>query len=323
MKLTRREIVAAGVAMPFAGLALAEPEWPAQTIRLIVPFPPGGTTDIIGRMVAEHLQKSLGASVTVDNLPGATGTIGIGAAARAKPDGYTLVMGSVGTMVTNYFAYDNLPFTIDAIAPVINLAEIPNVLMVRPNLNVNSAAELVAHMKANPGKLQYGSPGVAASAHVSCELFMLRTGTSAVHIPYKGSAPMLSNLAGGFIDFTIDQISSAITLIQAGRIKALAVTSRNRSTQLPNLPTLTETILPDFVMAPWFCMGAPAGTPQPIIQRLNTTLNAMLADKAVKDKLDSFGAVPAGGTAEDLAALIKREAAMTRELATKINLRPT
>ena len=320
MNFTRRQITAAGIALPFAHLAAAQ-EWPDQTIKVMVPFPPGGSTDIIGRMVAEQLQKQLGKTVIVENLPGATGTIGVGAVARAKPDGYTLLMGSVGTMVTNHFAYEKLPFTIDAIAPVINLADTPNVLMVRSSLGVNSAAELVAYMKANPGKLQYGSSGAASSSHISCEMFKLRTGTSALHIPYKGGTPMLADLVGGIIDFSIDQISSSLKLIQGGRIKALAVTSRARSSQLPDVPTLSETILPEFVMAPWFCVGAPAGTPRPIIQRLNAALNLMLADKIVRDKLDGFGIVPVGGTPEDLGALIKREAAAMSELSTKVNLR--
>ena len=320
MKFTRRQITAAGIALPFAHLAAAQ-EWPDQTIKVMVPFPPGGSTDIIGRMVAEQLQKQLGKTVIVENLPGATGTIGVGAVARAKPDGYTLLMGSVGTMVTNHFAYEKLPFTIDAIAPVINLADTPNVLMVRSSLGVNSAAELVAYMKANPGKLQYGSSGAASSSHISCEMFKLHTGTAALHIPYKGGTPMLADLVGGIIDFSIDQISSSLKLIQGGRIKALAVTSRARSSQLPDVPTLSETILPEFVMAPWFCVGAPAGTPRPIIQRLNAALNLMLADKIVRDKLDGFGIVPVGGTPEDLGALIKREAAAMSELSTKVNLR--
>ena len=320
MKFTRRQIAAAGIALPFAGFAAAQ-DWPDQTIKVMVPFPPGGSTDIIGRMVAEQLQKHLGKTVIVENMPGATGTIGVAAVTRAKPDGYTLLMGSVGTMVTNHFAYEKLPFTIDAIAPVINLADTPNVLMVRSSLEVNSAAELVAYMKANPGKVQYGSSGVASSSHISCEMFKLRTGTSALHVPYKGGTPMLADLVGGTIDFSIDQISSSLKLIQGSRIKALAVTSRARSSQLPDVPTLSETILPDFIMAPWFCVGAPAGTPRPIIHRLNTALNAMLADKAVRDKLDGFGIVPVGGTPEDLGALIKREEAAMRELSTKVNLR--
>lgn len=324
MMLTRRQWLAATATLPLCNAALAQ-EWPQQTIKVMVPFPPGGTTDILGRMVAEHLQRQLGSTVVVDNLPGATGTIGTAVVARAKPDGYTLLMGSVGTIVTNHFTYEKLPFTMDAIAPVINLAEMPNVLMTRPDLGANTPAELVALMKAKPPgqELRFGSPGTGASAHISCELFKLRTGTSAIHIPYKGSAPMLTDLMAGNIDFTIDQISSALTFIQAGRLKALAVTSRRRSTQLPDLPTLSETLLPDYVMSPWFCVGAPAGTPKTIIQRINTSLNAMLADKAVLAKLDSFGIVPVGGSPEDLAALIQREAGLIRELSAKVNFRNT
>lgn len=320
MTLSRRNFVASAIALPMAGTAFGQ-TWPDQTIKVMVPFPPGGSTDIIGRMVAEHLQKQLGSTVIVDNMPGATGTIGTAAVARAKPDGHTLLIGSVGTIVTNHFAYEKLPFTMDSIAPVINLAETPNVLMVRPDLGVNSPAELVALMKSKPGKLQHGSSGIASSSHVSCELFKLRAGVSAMHIPYKGGTPMLTDLVGGTIDFSIDQISSALKLIQAGRIKALAVTSRQRSPQLPDVPTLNETILPGFVMAPWFCVGAPAGTPAPIIARVNTALNAMLADKAVLAKLEGYGIVPVGGTPEELGQLMKKEAGMIRELSSKVNFR--
>lgn len=320
MKMQRRRFVAAGVALPFAHVAGAQQDWPEQTVKVMVPFPAGGSTDILGRMVAEHLQKSLGKPVIVENLPGATGTIGVAAVARARPDGHTLLMGSVGTMVTNHFAYEKLPFGIDSIAPVINLAETPNVLMVRTSLDVNTPAELVALLKANPGKFQYGSSGIAASSHVSCELFKLRAGVSAVHIPYKGGAPMLHDLVAGTIDFTIDQISSALKLIQAGRIKPLAVTSRTRSQQLPNLPTLGET-LPGFVASPWFCVGATAGTPKPVIQRVNEALNAMLKDKAVLARLAGYGILPVGGTPEELGALVRREAEQMRELSRRVSLK--
>lgn len=320
MNITRRRMLAAAALAPVATGVLAQ-EWPRQTIKVMVPFPAGGSTDIIGRMVAQHLGKELGQSAVVENLPGATGSIGVGAVARAKPDGHTLLVGSVGTMVTNHFAYEKLPYAMDAIAPVINLAEMPNVLMVRADLPVNSAEELVAYMKANPGKLQHGSSGLASSSHVSCELFKLRTGTSAVHVPYKGGTPMLTDLVGGTIDFSIDQISSALQLIQAGRIKALAVTSRQRSKLLPELKTLDESLLPGFVMAPWFCVGAPAGTPRPVVERVNAALNRMLADPQVQSRLAGSGIVPVGGTPQDLAALMEREAGLMREVATRVNLR--
>ena len=320
MQINRRRIVASALALPFTGVVRAQADWPEQTVKVMVPFPPGGSTDILGRMVAEHLQKALGKTVIVDNLPGATGTIGVAAVARAKPDGHTLLMGSVGTMVTNHFAYEKLPFDIDAIAPVINLAETPNVLMVRPSLDVKTPAELIALMKASPGKFQYGSSGVASSSHISCELFKQSAGVTAVHIPYKGGSPMLNDLMAGTIDFSIDQISSSLKLIQAGKLRGLAVTSRTRSTQLPDLPVLAETI-PGFVAAPWFCVGATAGTPKAVIQRVNTALNQMLANKAVLAKLEGYGIVPVGGTPEDLGALVKREAAQMKELSARVSLR--
>ena len=320
MRLTRRHILAAAAALPAAQLAWAD-TWPTQPLKVIVPFPAGGSTDILGRMVAEQLQKQFGKPCVVENLPGATGTIGVNAVARARADGHTLLMGSVGTMVTNHFAYEKLPFGIDAIAPVINLAETPNVLMVREGLGVNSPQELVALMKAQPDKFQYGSSGIASSSHISCELFKARAGVSAVHVPYRGGAPMLSDLMGGTIDFSIDQISSSLKLIQAGRIKALAVTSRARSKQLPDLPTLSESLLPGFVAAPWFCVGAPAGTPQPVVAQINASLNNMLADPAVLARMEGYGVLPVGGSPEDLGALVQREAAQVRELSRRVNLR--
>jgi tripartite-type tricarboxylate transporter receptor subunit TctC len=319
MQQRRRRILAAGLAMPLARFAQAQ-DWPSQPIKVMVPFPAGGSTDILGRFVAEHLQKSLGKPVMVENLPGATGTIGVAAVARANPDGYTLLMGSVGTMVTNHFAYEKLPFAIDSIAPVIALAEMPNVLMVRPSLDVDSPKALIARMKAGGGNFQYGSSGIASSAHISCELFKQRAGVSAIHVPYKGGSQMLTDLIAGNIDFTIDQMSSALKLIQARRIKALAVTSAGRSPLLPDVPTLAET-MPGFVMSPWFSVGAPANTPQPIITKLNTMLNGMLTDKTIVARMQGYGIVPVGGSPADLAALIRKETAQMQELSTRVQLR--
>lgn len=324
MSITRRNLLSSALGAPLAATltlpAWAQQDWPQKTIKLVVPFPAGGSTDIMGRMIAKQLGEDLGHTVIVENLPGATGTIGVGAVARAKPDGYTLVISSVGPMVSNHFAYGNLPYKMDAIAPVITIAEMPNALMVRTDLGVNSAAELVAHMKANPGKLQHGSTGLASSTHISCELFKLRTNTTALHVPYKGGAPMLQDLVGGTIDFTIDQISSALPLINAGRIKALAVTSRERAPQLPHLPTLNESLLPGFVMVPWFCIGAPAGTPAAIVERVNASVNRMLVDSEVRARLHAMAIVPVGGRPEDLGALIKLEASRMREVAARVNL---
>ena len=310
-----------------AALAIQSPlaysnDWPTKSIKIIVPFPPGGSTDILGRAVAEYLQKSLGVPVVVENMPGATGTIGTAAVARAAPDGYTLMMGSIGTMITNHFVFDQLSYGIQSLDPIINIAETPNVVLVNPKLNINTLAELIAYMKANPGKLNHGSPGVASSSHVSAEVFKRRVGVEAEHVPYKGSTPMLVDLMGGRLDFTIDNISSSLELIKGNKLKAIAVTSRNRSPLLPDVPTVIEAGLPGYVMAPWFCVAAPAGTPQPIIQKLNSVLNNMLKDERVRALLLSYGAEPVGGSSQDLAKLMRQEAETYSQLAKQVNFKP-
>lgn len=320
MVLSRRAFTGAALALPFAGNTFGQ-AWPDNTIKVMVPFPAGGTTDIIGRLVAENLQKAFGKPVVVDNLAGATGTIGCAAVARSKPDGYTLLLGSVGTVVTNHFVFEKLPFGIHSFDPIITVAEIPNVLMVRPDLGANTTQELVAMLKAKPGALKHGSPGIASSSHVSAEIFKQKVGATAIHAPYKGSAPMLADLVGGTTDFTIDQISSSLKLIQAGRIKPLAVTTRRRTPQLPDVPTMLEAGIPDYDIAPWFSVSAPAGTPRAVILRINTALNAMLADKEVLAKMETYGAIPVGGSPEDLGRLIQKEEGAMKALAARVNLK--
>lgn len=316
----RNFMVSAAMSFMIPALVRAS-DWPDQNIHIVVPFPPGGSTDILGRAVADYIHRSLGATVIVDNIPGATGMIGTATAARAKPDGYTLLMGSIGTMVTNHFANDNLSFSMDSFDPIINIAETPNVVMVRPDLDVSTVQELIDLMKKNPGKLNYGTPGIASSAHVSTELFMQRTGVTAEHVPYKGSSPMLVDLIGGFIDFSIDNISSSLELIKGGKIKAIAVTSENRSPLLPDLPTVIEAGIPGYVMAPWFSVAAPANTPSSVIQKLNVVLNDMLKDAKVRDLLISYGAEPVGGSPEEIAALMVTEAAKIRDLSATVNFK--
>jgi len=321
--LNRRSFVGCMAAALLLGAPLAHAQdWPARNMRIVVPFPPGGSTDILGRATAEYLSKELGVPVVVENLPGATGTIGTASVARAAPDGYTLLMGSIGTVVTNHFVYENLSYAIDSFTPVINIAETPNVVMVSSSVPVNSVKDLIDHMKQHPGKLNHGSPGIASSSHVSAEVFKQRADVTAEHVPYKGSSPMLVDLMGGTLDFTIDNISSSLELIKGGKIKAIAVTSRNRSPLLPDLPTVIEAGLDDYVMAPWFCVMAPAGTPAPVVQKLNEVLNRMLKDPEVAKLLRSYGAEPVGGSPEALGELIRQEAGTIRALADRVNFRP-
>lgn len=320
MGITRRTLLTTAPLLLLPARVFAK-TWPAQPIRIVVPFPPGGSTDILGRTVGDYLQKTFGVPVIVENRPGATGTLGTGSVARAKPDGYTLLMGSIGTMVTNHFLYDDLSFKMSALAPVINIAETPNVVMVRNDLQLESLQDLIELMKKRPGELNHGSPGLASSSHVSAELFKVRADVKAEHIPYKGSSPMLVDLMGGSIDFTIDNISSSLELIKAGKVKALAVTSKNRSPLLPELPTMMEAGLPNFVMAPWFCIAAPEGTPQAIMETLNKALNAMLSDEAVKKTLNSYGATPAGGTSAEIQAVMQQDAELITSLSEMLNFK--
>ncbi|WP_011296023.1 Bug family tripartite tricarboxylate transporter substrate binding protein [Cupriavidus necator] len=306
-----------------AGEANAE-AWPSRAtpIRLVIPFPPGGTTDMLGRMVAQGLSKELGVPVVAENLPGANGNLGLLAVRRAKADGNTIMLGTPGPMIVNKYIYDTIAFDAkDAPAPIALVAELPNVLMTRRDLPVKSVAELVKLGKADKGKLTFGSPGVGASGHVSNELFMLKANFSATHVPYKGSSPMLTDLMGGNIDFAVDQISSALQFIKSGRLKALAVTSKTRSPQLPDVPTLQEAGIRDYEVSVWFCLAAPANTPAERVRVLNTATNKVLSDPAVREQIAVIGARPLGGSPQDLARRIADEEKNIVEVTRVVNLK--
>jgi tripartite-type tricarboxylate transporter receptor subunit TctC len=285
-------------------------QWPqpGRTIKLVVPFAPGGTTDILGRLIAEGLAKELQTTVVVENMPGANGNLGAAAVVRAKPDGYTLMLGTPGPMIVNKYVYDKLAYDpLTDIAPIALVADLPNVLMVRPDLGVNTVTELVELAKKRNGALSHGSPGMGSSGHVSTELFKLAAGIKGTHIPYKGSIPMLTDLIGGSTDFTIDQISSALKFIQTGKLKALAVTSKGRSPELPNIPTLMESNFPNYDVSVWFCIATSAKVPKDAIAQLNAAINKILAYPEVRARIASFSAQPLGGTPEDLTRQIQAE----------------
>lgn len=290
------------------GQAASAASWPSQPIRLVIPFAPGGTTDILGRMMAEGLGKELGVTVIAENIAGANGNLGAQSVLRSKADGNTIMLGTPGPMIVNKYVYKNLAFDPKtAFAPVALVAELPNALMVSPKLGVNSVAELIGLAQKKKDGLTFGSPSVGSSGHVSTELFKLQAHISAVHVPYKGSSPMLVDLMSGNTDFTIDQISSALGFVQSGKLRALAVTSRTRSAQLPDVPTLREAGFPDYEVSVWFCVAAPAGTPQDRIDILNGALNKVLADPAVRERIASLGTQPLGGPPQDLARQILAE----------------
>jgi len=281
-------LLAAGVA---AGVAAAQ-TYPTKPIRMVVPFPPGGATDIFARLVSQKLSDSLGQQVVVDNRPGAGGNIGADAVAKAEPDGYTIVMGTVGTHAINASLYAKMPYdTQKDFAPVALVAEVPNVLVVNPQrVKANTVAEFIQALKAKPGEMTMASSGNGTSIHMSGELFKQMTGTDMVHVPYKGSSPALTDLLAGQVDCMFDNLPAAIQHIRAGSLKAVAVTTAKRSPALPDLPTVAEAGVPDFAASSWFGVFAPAATPKPIVDKLNAEINKALATEDAAKRFADMGA---------------------------------
>jgi tripartite-type tricarboxylate transporter receptor subunit TctC len=306
MRILRRAALGA-LALLLAGGAWAQP-YPTKSIRLVVPFPAAGTTDILAREVAQRLSVSFGQSVVVDNRPGAAGNIGSDMVAKSAPDGYTLLMGTVGTHAINPSLYAKMPYNhVKDFVPIVLVAGVPNVLEVTPSLPVNSVADLIKLAKEKPGQLNFASSGSGTSIHLSGELFKTMTGVDMMHVPYKGSAPALPDLMGGQVQLMFDNLPSSLAQIKAGKLRAIAVTSAQRSPALPNIPTIAESGLPGFEASSWFGLLAPAGTPPAIVARVNADVNEWLQTAEAKEKLLAQGAIPAGGTPEQFAAHIRVE----------------
>lgn len=283
-------------------------DWPSKPIRYIVPFAPGGATDMLGRMVAVGLSKSLGQSVVVDNKAGQGGSLGSAELAKAKPDGYTLGGGTISSHALNVALYPKLSYDpMKDFAPITLLAALPNVLVVHPSLNVKSVAELIALLKANPNKYSFGSAGNGTSQHISGEMFKLATGTQIQHVPYRGSGPMMIDLLAGTIGFSFENSNTALPQANAGKLIALAVTSAKRSKAAPDIPTMQEAGLAGYDLSSWQAMFAPAGTPPAIVARLQKDVAEILKQPDNIKKLAELGLEPGGGKSEELAALIAAE----------------
>jgi len=313
----------------FAGLALlgaqrvaAADDYPSRPIMLIVPFPPGGSTTVMARNVADKMSEALGQSIVVENRGGAGGTIGTRAAAKAAPDGYTILLSYTGTFSIAPSAYANPGYDPRKdFAPIGMIGTAPNLLVVNAALPVRSMAELIKYAKAQPAPMQYGSPGVGTVNHLAGEMLANEIGTKLLHIPYKGNGPALGDLLGGHIPMMFMPIPAALGNVKAGTLRALAVSSAKRSSVLPDLPTMAETGVPGFDVALRYGLAAPAGTPRPIIERLNKELNAALASDEVKKRLASEGADALPGTPEAYAQDIDKEETKWRALVRKLNLK--
>ncbi|ACM34303.1 MAG: tripartite tricarboxylate transporter substrate binding protein [Diaphorobacter nitroreducens] len=297
--------VAAAGALPLGALAQ---NFPTKPITIIVPFSAGGTTDILARIVGQGLTTELGQSVVVDNKPGAGGNIGGSLAAKAAADGYTLFMGTVGTHAINQSLYKKMPFDpVKDFAPLSRVATVPNLLVAHPSQPFKTVKEMIAYAKANPGKITFGSPGSGASPHVSGELFKSMTGTDLLHIPYKGSAPAMTDLLGGQTSVMFDNMPSAIQHVRSGKLRPIAVTTAKRSPELPDVPTIAEAGVPGYEATSWFGMFAPAGTPKPVLDKLHAALIKVLNQADVKKKIAEQGGDVVAETPAQFAAFIKAE----------------
>jgi len=281
--------------------------WPSKPIRYVVPYPPAGATDILARIVADKLGPVLGQPVVVDNKPGAAGNIGTAEVARSPADGYTLVQGTVSASIS-VTLYSNLAYNFERdLDPVAMIGLVPNVMVVGQSVPARTVKEFIALAKAQPGKLNFGSAGSGSSIHMSGELFKLMAGIDMVHVPYKGSAPAMTDLIGGQVSVMFDNLPSSMPHIKSGKVRALAVTSAKRYPSLPDVPTVAEAGVPGYEAYAWFGILAPKGTPKEIVSRLNAEVLKILQLPDVKEKLDQQGAIYTPFTPDDFRAFIKTD----------------
>jgi tripartite-type tricarboxylate transporter receptor subunit TctC len=283
-------------------------EWPTKSIKWIVPFPPGGAMDVIARALADKSSKSLGQAIIVENKPGAGGNIGSELVARSEPDGYTLLITSIG-MATNKFLYPKLAYDpVKDFSPVSLIAIVPNVLVTNSTQpNVKNVSDVIANAKAEPGKLSYASAGNGTSIHLAGEVFTSMAKIDMQHIPYKGSGPAVTDLIGGQVNYMFDSITSAKPHIASGKLRPLGLTTSKRSKSLPGVPTIAESGLPGYDVTPWLAVFVPANTPKAVVQKLNTTLIASMSSPDVREKFENIGAEPIGSSPEEMSRYLSKE----------------
>ena len=308
----RRALIhAIGVAMAVVaapGIAQTSSNWPNKPIRYIVPFAPGGTTDILARTIGEKLGAALGQPIVVENKPGQGGSIGAAELARAAPDGYTIGGGTISSHAINATLYDKLSYDpVTSFAPITMYATQPNVLLVHPSVPVKNLTEFIALLKANPNKYAFGSAGNGTSQHISGELFKVMAGVSMQHIPYRGSGQMMPELLGGTLPVAFDNIATAVQHVNAGKLRALAVTSATRSIVSPDVPTMAEAGLTGYDISSWQAVFAPAGTPAPIVERLYTEIARILKTPDIQKRLGDLGLNVSEMTPSQLTAVIKSD----------------
>lgn len=317
------KLLAAALCVFAAAPAAAADDYPNRPIRWVSPWPAGGTNDILSRMIARQLETRLGQPIIVDNRAGAAGTIGSDFTAKSAPDGYIITLGSTPTHATARVAYPNLPYNpLTDFEPITRAGTLPNVLVVRPTLEVKSVAELIAHAKANPGKLNFYSSGIGSSQHLSGELFKKMAGLDVQHVPYKGQALGFTDLLAGRIDFAFDNITPLLPYIQNGQVRALAVSTANRSPALPDTPTVAEAGLPGYDAAVWFGVFAPRGVPAAILDKLNAAIVDSLKSPELAKRLSELGVQDVGSTRAEFGAFYRHDIEKWNDLIKSAGIAP-
>ncbi|MBP0466090.1 tripartite tricarboxylate transporter substrate binding protein [Roseomonas sp. PWR1] len=317
---TRRLLLGLAAGTALAGPAAAQGEWPARSIRMISPFPPGGAADLLARALAEELTPLLRQSVVVENRTGAGGSVGTEATVRAAPDGYTLVMGSTGPLAINP-ALQRLSYDPERdLVPIALVAAVASVLVVHPSVNARTLADLLALARAEPGRLNYGSSGIGSAQHLFSELVKQQANVDITHVPYRGTGPAMVDTVGGRLTMMFDTTPTALPHIRDGRVRPLAVTSARRDPALPDVPTIGET-LPGYEALGWYGILGPAGTPAAVVERMNREVNALLGRAEFRAKLAAQGVEPMAGTPAEFAALIARDRARWGEVIRRGNIR--
>jgi tripartite-type tricarboxylate transporter receptor subunit TctC len=305
-RLSRWFVAALACLVLSQGVARAADDYPNHAVRWLVGYPPGGSTDICARLIGQYLSEHLGQQFAVENKPGAGNNLATEMAAKSAPDGYTVFLVNPANAI-NASLYKNLSFNFIAdMAPVAGFIRVPNVMEVNPSVPAHTVKEFIDYAKANPGKINMASSGVGTSVHLSGALFMMMTGTDLVHVPYRGAAPALTDMLGGQVQVMFDNLPSSIAHIQAGRLRALAVTTATRAKALPDVPTVAETV-PGYEASAFFGMAVPKGTPRAVIDKLNKTINEALADPGVQAKLAELGGTNIAGTPEDFGKIVADE----------------
>ncbi|MFN0182552.1 MAG: Bug family tripartite tricarboxylate transporter substrate binding protein [Aquabacterium sp.] len=323
MTLQRRLILQSAAAAALPGIALAQPAWPRQSIRFVVPFAPGGTSEIVARTVAQEMSKSLGQTVFVDNKGGGAGIPAMTDVAKAAPDGHTIILGHVGSLAVNPIIFPNQPFDVNRdFIPVTLLAKVPNLFVVHPDVPARDFKEFVAYVKRTPGKLNYGSAGTASAGHLAMEYLKLVTGMFITHIPYRGTGPQLTDLLAGRTQASSAGLPALLPHIKSGKLRAIAVGTAQRLPALPDVPTVAEMGHKDFETSQWYGILAPAGTPRDIVKRLQEESLKALRSSAVTERFANDSAVGGGGPPEEFAAYIAQQQKIWGDIVRRAGIKP-